>query len=78
MSYMSETEFPKCNFCKCVAGMGLAGKGICIFDGEWDNINCSKFVDDDEYEAYERGLKAKSTDYVSLDELRKLIEPKGD
>ncbi len=49
MTYMPVDEKPKCRFIDCVAGQGLAGRGICFLDGEWDNENCLKFDDEEEW-----------------------------
>lgn len=62
---MDNYKFPEeddkilCNYIKCAAGMGLAGNGNCFLRGEWDNSNCPKFQDEEEFqkkmkEEYER------------------------
>jgi len=44
-----------------MAGMGLAGMGICFLHGEWNNPDCPKF--EDEHEWYiENTLRYSSQD----------------
>ena len=40
-------EHVKCRWIECVGGLGLAGNGCCSFRGDWDRIDCPKFVDED-------------------------------
>jgi hypothetical protein len=49
MKPMPVEEHPRCNFTKCLAGQGLAGKGTCFLRGEWDNPECPRFVDEKEW-----------------------------
>jgi hypothetical protein len=49
MGYMPVDERAKCKFITCVAGMGLAGMGTCFLGGEWDNPECPKFKDEQEF-----------------------------
>jgi len=49
MTYMPVDVNPWCNFMDCVAGMGLAGRGICLLGGDWLDLNCPKFEDEDEW-----------------------------
>lgn len=32
-----------CDWLNCMAGMGIAGSGICFLRGEWDNAECPQF-----------------------------------
>jgi hypothetical protein len=36
-----------CPLMRCAAGMGLAGMGSCFLGGEWWNLNCPQFQDED-------------------------------
>jgi len=36
----------KCNFVKCNAGMGLAGKGSCFNHGDYTDADCQQFTDE--------------------------------
>lgn len=40
-------NFPRCDYCNCFYGMGLAGRGSC--PGLWWWNNCPEFRDNDEY-----------------------------
>jgi hypothetical protein len=35
-----------CNYKECYAGLGIAGRGICILSGNAYNKNCKKFKKD--------------------------------
>jgi hypothetical protein len=37
-----------CNYLKCLAGMGIAGNGVCFLGGNGKN-NCDKFEDEQEF-----------------------------
>jgi len=47
-SYMpvDEEHNLKCHLWDCIAGLGLAGSGICFLGGNWANPDCGKFVNE--------------------------------
>jgi hypothetical protein len=49
MSIMPVDEHPKCPFITCAAGMGLAGMGVCFKGGEWDNPDCPKYQNEEDF-----------------------------
>ena len=49
----------KCNWRKCAGGMGLAGRGLCSFRGEWWNKECPCFVTDEEFEKEQKNKTIK-------------------
>jgi len=49
---MPDDVHPKCPFVDCLYGMGLAGRGVCLAGGKWDDPDCSKY--ENEFEALER------------------------
>ncbi len=42
-------EEPCCNFLKCLAGLGLAGMGVCFLKGDWADPDCPKFEEEAEW-----------------------------
>lgn len=48
--YKDWRKYVKCRWGSCAGGMGLAGQGKCIFNGEWNNPDCPKYISDDDYE----------------------------
>jgi len=47
--YCNFRKHIKCNWIKCYAGLGLAGRGLCIANGNPRTENCRKFIDEEEY-----------------------------
>ena len=45
-TYFKENKI-KCNYLKCLAGMGIAGNGCCFLGGNAKS-NCKKFIDEEE------------------------------
>lgn len=46
---MPVDEHPGCNFIDCLAGLGLAGMGVCFLRGDWADLDCPKFKDEVEW-----------------------------
>lgn len=42
-----------CQWIKCIAGMGLAGRGICFKGGNWRLAKCPKYENEDIFCAIE-------------------------
>jgi len=49
---MNDNEFDnfldhvKCPWVNCAGSQGLSGIGFCSFRGEWDNVDCPQFIQD--------------------------------
>lgn len=50
MSINDQSEFDKikCNYLKCYAGMGVAGRLNCFLGGDYTDKNCKNFKDEEE------------------------------
>ena len=43
MKIMPDNETPKCPFIDCCYGIGLAGRGVCINGGDWEDPKCPQY-----------------------------------
>ena len=51
-----EKEELKCNFLECLAGLGIAGNGVCFLGGTPDRKQCKQFIDEKKW-LKKRGLE---------------------
>jgi hypothetical protein len=49
MSCIPLDKKPQCKWLTCIAGMGVAGMGVCFLHGDTDNPKCSKYENETEF-----------------------------
>lgn len=49
MAYKNHKEELKCNFLKCLAGLGVAGNEVCFLGGTPNKKECKQFIDEEEW-----------------------------
>lgn len=50
LEWNKSNEYVKCDWIFCAGGQGLAGHGCCPFGGDWDFVDCDKFITEEDYE----------------------------
>ncbi len=59
IKYMYEEEEIVCNYMKCAAGMGMAGRGICFLKGDATKKECAQFVSDGDFQKEQEPKKGR-------------------
>jgi hypothetical protein len=76
---MIDNDFDKikCNYIKCYAGMGVAGRLCCFLGGDYTNENCDKFEDEKEA-LYNEACEYIKTQESQITALREALTAAGE